>query len=113
MFIRNPPSARKVACNVCQGFVSAATTSTLKVADTKPLLYQEKNVGALTAFSDKGLKPIEDESHVLIDCLLYSSVREKFNFHPQNITDLAGLLSNKNFDPNLLPQQEQSIQFSL
>ena len=49
-------------------------------------------------FISQGLKPIEEENNVLIDCLLYSSVREKFNFHPQNITDPVGLLSNKNPD---------------
>ena len=40
---------------------------------------------------------IWDENHVLVDCLLYSSVREKCNFHPQNITE--SLLSNKTLDP--------------
>ena len=57
----------------------------------------------------KGLKPIEDENHVLIDCLLYSSVREKFNFHPQNITDLAGLLSNKTLDPTKFTATARAI----
>ena len=59
-------------------------------------------------FFSKGLKPIEDENHVLIECLLSSSVREKFNFHPQNVTPTKLWIL-----PNLLPQQEQSIQFSL
>jgi len=60
-------------------------------------------------FFSKGLKPIEDESHVLIDCLLYSSVREKFNFHPQNIVDLVGLLSNKTLDPTTLTATARAI----
>ena len=60
-------------------------------------------------FFSKGLKPIEDEIHVLTDCLLYSSVREKFNFHPKNITDLTGLLSDKTLDPNKFTATARAI----
>ena len=77
-----------------------------------PLVPREERWCTYCFFS-KGLKPIEDESHALIDCLLYSSVREKFNFHPLNVIDLAGLLSNKNLDPTKFTLTQQSIQFSL
>ena len=73
-----------------------------------PLVPREERWCTYCFFS-KGLKPIEDESHVLIDCLLYSSVREKFNFYPQNITDLAGLLSNKNLDPTKFTATARAI----
>ena len=77
--------------------------------------YETPLVPSTYCFFSKGLKLIEDKNHVLIDCLLYSSVREKFNFHPQNITDLAGLLSNKTLDPNKFTATARaiSIQFSL
>ena len=60
-------------------------------------------------FFSKGLKPIEDEIHVLTDCLLYSSVREKFNFHPKNITDLTGLLFDKTLDPTKFTATARAI----
>ena len=63
-----------------------------------PLVAREHRWCTFCFFS-KGLKPIEDEIHVLTDCLLYSSVREKSNFHLKNITDLTGLLSDKALDP--------------
>ena len=40
-----------------QGFVSGPTTFTLKLADTKPPLYQEKNNGALIIKSLSLLSP--------------------------------------------------------
>ena len=43
------------------------------------------------------------------DYLLYSSVREKFNFHPQNITDLASLLTNKTLDPTKFTAKARAI----
>ena len=73
-----------------------------------PLVPREERWYTYCFFS-KGLKPIEDESHVLIDCLLYFLVREKFNFHPQNITDLAGLLSNKTLDPTKFTATARAI----
>ena len=63
----------------------------------------------LLIFQQSWLKPIEDENKVLIDCLLYSSVKEKFNFRPQNITDLAGLLSNKTLDPTKFTATARAI----
>ena len=63
-------------------------------------------------------QPIEDKLNVLIltDCLLYSSDREKFNFHPKNITDgpdLTGLLSDKNLDPTKFTATVRAIHLIL
>ena len=63
-----------------------------------PLVPRE-NRWCVYCFYHHGVKPIEDENHVLISCPLYSSIREKFQFHPNGTSDLAGLLSNKNLDP--------------
>ena len=63
-----------------------------------PLVPRE-NRWCVYCFYHHGVKPIEDENHVLISCPLYSSIREKFQFHPDGTSDLAGLLSNKNLDP--------------
>ena len=73
-----------------------------------PLFPREGRWCAYCFFS-KWLKPIEDKNHVLIDCLLYSSVIEKFNFHPQKVTDLAGLLSNKTLDPTKVTVTARAI----
>ena len=47
------------------------------------------------------MKPIEDENHVFISCpLLYSSIRKKLIFCPENADDLAGLLSDRTIYPS-------------
>ena len=57
----------------------------------------------------QGRKPIEDENHVLISCPLYSTIREKFDFQPENTDDLAGLLSNGKIDPAKLTSIARAI----
>ena len=51
-------------------------------------------------FYSSGLKHVEDENHVLTKCPLYSPIRTKFQFHPNDQNELAGLLSDPNLSPN-------------
>ena len=51
-------------------------------------------------FYSTGLKHVEDENHVLTYCPLYSPIRTKFQFHPDDVNKLAGLLSDSNLPPD-------------
>ena len=53
-------------------------------------------------YNTTGLKPIEDEAHVLTSCPLYSSIKAKHKFSPATLTDLTGSLSNVKICPNEL-----------
>ena len=58
------------------------------------------------------MKHVEDENHVLVSCPLYSPIRDKFDFHPNNLDEVAGLLSDKNSCPtntNALARVVQAI----
>ncbi len=43
---------------------------------------------------------MEDETHVLTNCPLYSPIGTKFDFYPDGLNELAGLLSDSNLTPN-------------
>ncbi len=60
-----------------------------------PLVPREDRWCAYCFFST-GMKHVEDENHVLVSCPLYSPIRDKFDFHPNNLDEVAGLLSDKN-----------------
>ena len=44
------------------------------------------------------IKCIEDEAHVLTDCPLYNVIKNKYNFLPSSVIDLADMLADKNLD---------------
>ena len=43
-----------------------------------------------------GVETIEDEYHVLTQCPLYTPLKNKFKFYPNDSSELVGLLSNQN-----------------
>ena len=63
-----------------------------------------ENRWCMHCFYHRGTKHIEDETHVLINCPLYSTTRTKFNFHPYDTNSLVDLLSNPNPSlPQIIP----------
>ena len=73
-----------------------------------PLVPRDKR-WCLHCYFSQGLKPIEDEDHVLINCPLYTPIKEKFDFKPGNIYDLAGLLSDQTLDPIKINSMARAI----
>ena len=82
------------------GTVLAAIIYILREADMKNLLYHEWIDGAQPATQKNHSKPIENETHVLVNCPLYRGIKTKNNCMISNTKELIDMLSNPNLEPH-------------